>query len=584
VRSPDSQRGFALVTVLLLLALIMSLLMAYHSLTRVEMTTTKASMGSVRGLYAAEAGLNLRADLVRQIFQGYNRPAGSTPAAVDPCSGTNLGSGDFSCAVYALQQRDVTTYIDEADDNPTAIVVPRGEPFQNLNAQEYRYAVLSRADSPEGRPEALLEMSFKSRLIPMFQFAAFYNKDLEILPGPTMTLEGPVHTNGDLYLGSGNRLDILGQVTTAGEIYNGRKNTNNCMGGVSVIDPAALAGLPACSGGTTQMNQTDLDAWNGMIETGVEVLTVPPPEALEPAPGEIYWDLADIRIMLDVTTSPPAVQVRDPDGSTNMIDTTMLTGCAVISHSDTMYNNREGASIEMMDVDVQGLLNCLNSTALLGAGKDLADSSQGGLVFYLGVEGPDSAAINNYGVRVRNGSELASTSIGAPEIQGLTVVTDQAMYVEGSYNSTAKKPAAFLCDSLNILSNSWNDANSTLALGNREASNTVINAAFLSGTDSTDGVEGTGPVFGNEYNGGLENYPRFHETWSGHTLSYRGSFVSLNLPRHVNGAWAYGGPFYRAPNRDWRYETDFNNAENLPPLSPRFVSLKQELFMRQFEL
>ena len=123
-----------------------------------------------------------------------------------------------------------------------------------------------------------------------------------------------------------------------------------------------------------------------------------------------------------------------------------------------------------------------------------------------------------------------------------------------------------------------------MALANREASNTVINAAFLSGTDSTDGVEGTGPVFGDAYNGGLENYPRFHESWSGHTLTYRGSFVSLSTPRHVDGAWVYGNPQYTAPNRNWRYDTDFNNAENLPPLSPRFVSLKQELFMRQFEL
>jgi len=584
VKSPDSQRGFALVTVLLLLALIMSLLVAYHSLTRIEMTTTKASMSSTRGLYAAEAGLNLRADLVRQIFEGYNRPTGTTPTNVDTCSDTNLGSGDFACAVYELQQRDVTTYVEEAAGNPTAIVVPRGEQFQNLNAQEYRYAVLSRADSPQGRPEAVLEMAFKSRLIPMFQFAAFYNKDLEILPGPTMMLEGPVHTNGDLYVGSDNRLDILGQVTTAGEFYNGRKNTDTCMGGVSVIDPVTLTGLPACSGGTTVMNQPALDAWNGMIETGVDVLTVPPPEALEPTPGEIYWDLADIRIMLDITTSPAAIQVRDPDGSTNMIDTTALNGCSAVSHSNSMYNNREGTTIEMMDVDVEGLLNCLNSTTLLGPGKDLADTSQGGLVFYVGVEGPDSATINNYGVRVRNGGELASTQVGAPEIEGLTVVTDQAMYVEGSYNATSKKPASFLCDSLNILSNSWNDANSTLALANREASDTVINAAFLSGTDSTDGVEGTGPVFGDAYNGGLENYPRFHESWSGHTLSYRGSFVSLNLPRHVDGAWAYGDVFYRAPNRDWRYDTDFNNAENLPPLSPRFVSLKQELFSRLFEL
>jgi hypothetical protein len=52
----------------------------------------------------------------------------------------------------------------------------------------------------------------------------------------------------------------------------------------------------------------------------------------------------------------------------------------------------------------------------------------------------------------------------------------------------------------------------------------------------------------------------------------------------VNGAWHYGSPQYTAPNRDWGYDTDFNSAENLPPLSPRFVYLKQELFVREFEM
>jgi len=65
-------------------------------------------------------------------------------------------------------------------------------------------------------------------------------------------------------------------------------------------------------------------------------------------------------------------------------------------------------------------------------------------------------------------------------------------------------------------------------------------------------------------------------------LTYRGSFVSLNTPQHVDGAWVYGGMQYQAPNRDWSYDTDFNDASNLPPLSPRFVYLKQELFARQF--
>jgi hypothetical protein len=38
---------------------------------------------------------------------------------------------------------------------------------------------------------------------PLFQFAVFYNSDLEIQPGPNMKLTGRVHTNRDMYLGSG---------------------------------------------------------------------------------------------------------------------------------------------------------------------------------------------------------------------------------------------------------------------------------------------------------------------------------------------------------------------------------------------
>ncbi|MCS6962243.1 MAG: hypothetical protein NZT61_07070, partial [Deltaproteobacteria bacterium] len=82
------------------------------------------------------------------------------------------------------------------------------------------------------------------------------------------------------------------------------------------------------------------------------------------------------------------------------------------------------------------------------------------------------------------------------------------------------------------------------------------------------------------YNGGLENYPRFHEDWNGYTLTYRGSFVSLNKPLKVRGFWA--SQCYRPPARDWQYDTRFNDAVNLPPLTPRFVYQKQQLYLRHF--
>jgi hypothetical protein len=145
-------------------------------------------------------------------------------------------------------------------------------------------------------------------------------------------------------------------------------------------------------------------------------------------------------------------------------------------------------------------------------------------------------------------------------------------------NSTNKIPAAIMADSINVLSGNWNDANSTnSSTSSRQATATTINAAFLAGTAST-GSEG---AIGGAYSGGLENFPRFHERWTSVLLTYRGSLVSLGSPLHVNGPWT--AQSYNPPNRDWNYDTSFNNAANLPPITPRFVYLRQELFVRDFD-
>jgi hypothetical protein len=184
-----------------------------------------------------------------------------------------------------------------------------------------------------------------------------------------------------------------------------------------------------------------------------------------------------------------------------------------------------------------------------------------------------------YAVRLRNAATLQATP-GTPVVKGLTVVSDQPAYLMGNYNSIGKIPAAVMADAINELSSSWNDANSAAGIGSRIAGDTTYNAAFLSGTDTTGNVEGTGGQ-GGAYNGGLENYPRFHENWTGRNNIYRGSLVSLNNSLKTNGRW--GSQSYNPPNRDWNFDSSFNNPVNLPPLTPRFVYLRQELFVHDFD-
>jgi len=600
------QRGFALIAVLMLVSLIAALLGAHYLLTRADMSTTKASMDRTRGFYAAEGGLNVRAQQIRSQFEGFNRPAGTPPNPSPgqlPCGAGNLGSDDFACRTLTFSRRDVLTYVEEDTANPVSILIPPGETFQNLNAQEYRYDVTSLAVNSNGQTEAILEMRFKSRLVPLFQFAVFYNKDLEMFPGPKMELNGPGHANGDIYLGADDKLTLTGQLTMAhdpiglgGRLFNGRKYDDCCStGNVEVHDGSAEPALPA-GVGRYQVTIPDQAPWNGWIRSGLEPLTVPPPEELDAAAGRIYWDKAEIRVVLDLDAAPgEQVEVRNVNGTKNATLTATLNGCAgaapggyAVGQSDTMYDHREDSLIQMLEVDAEALLNCLHASASLMGGKALDDTTEGGLVWYFGVERADTppGTVNDFGVRVLNGAELASTAADAPEIQGLTIVTNQAVYVQGNYNSSPSnwKPAAFLADSLNVLSNHWDDDDSVDPDRSvRQANDTKILAGFLAGTDSTGGVE-QAPLDGGDktiYNGGLENYPRFHEWWGSKKFIYKGSFVSLGAPRHVDGAW--DDTVYEPPKRVWSYEERFNDARNLPPLSPRFVYLTQELFVREFD-
>ncbi|WP_243028987.1 PilX N-terminal domain-containing pilus assembly protein [Thermus albus] len=583
------RQGFALVSVLILMVVLMTLLTAYMFTTLTELRTTASSARQTTGFYAAEAGLNLRAEEIRQRFLGFNRPQGTSPSTQGPCQGNNQGSGDFQCKSYTISGRTVRTYVREAPGNPQNVTIPQGELYEGLDAQEYRYHLFSEALGPDGRTEALLEMVFKSRLVPMFQFAAFYNKDLEILPGPSMTLGGRVHTNGDLYLDAGNNsiLTIGGQVSTAGSLYRGRKDNNTCTGTVEVYRNSQEKGTLACGGGGQRRayGQNDLTWWNGRIQVGVNHVTVPPPDELDPIPGKTYWDKADLRIGLDLTGLIPLVRVYSVSGNAtleNVVATSALQACNAVGYSgNTFYNKREGKYIKMLEVDLGRLLDCIHSNT--GAfGFSLDDDTEGGLVFFLTVFGPDSNHINNYGVRIKGGRRIASTISGAPKPKGLTIVSDQAVYIQGDFNKVDWVPAAVLADTINILSNNWSDSNSTGDISSRIATDTEVNAAFLAGTDITGGAEGPAGQDRGNYNGGLENYPRFHENWTNKTFTYRGSFVSLGTPRKTNSPWPGTGRVYNPPIRNWSFDTRFAQGQ-LPPLSPRFVYLKQERFIRDFE-
>jgi hypothetical protein len=272
------------------------------------------------------------------------------------------------------------------------------------------------------------------------------------------------------------------------------------------------------------------------------------------------------------------------------------------------FNRRENKWMLMLNINARDLI-LWNRQQADTPFFSPNDNTDGGLVIFATIDGPNSNSnSNNYGIRFFGAANLPCPSAAACGIGqvadplGVTVATDQAMYVLGNFNQgTAnggppRQPASLIGDSINVISqNYWQtqaacntlfcrDGQSTQLLGSgtRTASATWVNAAFLGGVDTTALDGGTQTV----YNGGLENYPRFHETWSGIALTYQGSFVSLGTAQHVNGPWLGTGAafeIYNPPTRNWNFDAAFNNVANLPPLTPRFVYVQQVLFTEDFK-
>jgi Tfp pilus assembly protein PilX len=704
--------GYTLVVTMAMLLILAVLLITYAVTSKVDNATSTSSAKSNTGFYTAEAGLNLRAKQIRNKFEGYNRPAGSSPSNWNNCldaDPANDGTGDFACQTesdafgtantkdtFAKQigAQSATTFVTENADNPVFIVIPETETYGGLSAQEYRYDVVSVARDNQSKPTAIVKMQMKSRLIPLFQFAAFYEQDMDITLPPTMTLNGPVHSNNDLYLNAadGNTLSITGQVTAAGSLYRGLKYVaDKCSGTVSIYDPSNPRNLNCTvSGARRPFLTADLTDWKNQIRVGLTPLRIPTPDSFDATPGKLYWDSADLRIALNISTGSIEVMAQDGNavvselnGTCAAVRTTLTLAAAagdkilkvadasgftvgdivtlgngrnayviqsisgssltlskgirdavisgtalqkpVVSLSDKTFKNYrekraakdrlDNTPIQMLNVDVRGLMGCAETLM----GKPLNDESDGGLVWFLTVKGDKSATINDYGVRLYNGRDL-NTAISGKTIKGLSIVSDQAVYIRGDYNCGAgskcnngnldddeRKPAAVMADTINILSNDWplddswsdREVRSTFAgVGGpgRPAGETTVNAAFLGGTNITGGVNRGGQDGGSASSGGgLNNYPRFHEDWSNRASSpsnvrfnYQGSMVSLGAPLNVDGAFCGSGStadcnIYNPPIRNWRYDPLFNNAANLPPLTPRAVYLRQERFTRDFE-
>ena len=233
---------------------------------------------------------------------------------------------------------------------------------------------------------------------------------------------------------------------------------------------------------------------------------------------------------------------------------------AIFTTNNSFQDAREEKTVRPLDINIGALKDWSQTNSNLRVALGSRDMNSIYVLDRRTLPGTSLAA-----VRVSNGLSLPS--------RGLTVVSARPLYVWGHYNQTnnanlgttntqSTRPASLVADAVTILSPSWTDANSTN--NTRNATPTTVNAALLTGV-----VETTW----NQYSGGMENFPRFLESWGlSNPLRYNGSMVKMFPSFYATNVWGKAN-VYNPPKRDWSYDLNFNDAEKLPPLTPSLLKV-----------
>ena len=473
---------------------------------------------------------------------------------------------------------------------------------------------------------ATVSESIQFASIPLFQFAIFYNMNLEIAAAQTLNIVGPVWSNGGLwsgsttvtfqntvsavgiatntasdpfctgYTGSGlSTYSVAGQPTSGNDRITMPIGTNN--------NPATVEGLINLPPTNYMMNTAAAFSTNGQL-----YLANAADLYLTNFPNGTNWGTLVpkgtnmILYYQDGLNTPYLTQVpydfyimtnkKVANGIffTNWVYTTLTTnincytniwyaGYSFLTNDtfvDWRENYRSGSgppkTVQAVQIDISLFNIWLTNSAATNNG--VFYNTQCKLSSHKS-HPVDSIYVYNAvpltgttlpAVRVVNGAMLPSQT--APK--GFTVATAMPLYVLGNYNVSNNLGSSIGKNSTTYTypAGLMGDA-ITILSGSWNDATTSIRPTASTTTVNAAILAGIVPSTNSNYSGGVENFLRTLENWGSATLWYNGSIVVMFPSQYATNNWQQTGGYYNAPNRAWAFDTNFVQQAGLPPLTPQ---------------
>jgi hypothetical protein len=606
-RQLGDRSGLALVATLIVLAVMGVVITGAVRSALTALRTSGLDYQEARAFYAAEAGGETALSQLKLALQdGVLKD--DELASIQPPIMDGFSFDSFSVAkVGAALVEDITD-----------------GPYTGLYSLTQKVDIYSLAEDANGTVAGVV-LRAKAQAIPIFQFGVFYEEDLEATNGPPLEFLGRVHSNGNIYLSSRNAW-YREPITTPNKVFHDRKDNHTVYNGVFINDAMGVEApldfdsrsIPGPEAFKTRSCQQfscrlmtdafDVDSLELPLPPGVPAYELILPREGDDGDAEksvkFAWN-ADMYVTVDFTNmkdwNASCSWWKDVGGNVEIPTITAVRSGGRPVPNETqlcrMFQWQWAAFYDGREDELKDIVQIrIDEIAAWVAG----DPSRQMEIIYVEIEAP--ANLSGFNVPTRNQildgvvDPAVRVDNGAQLPNRMTIATAWPMYVRGDYNSVLKQPAAVAGDGITILSRFWVDTqnrpgtefadceNTTPCIDYMNWANawdyfnageTTVNAAILAGhwpTPCDHEVAGCTPGYGDFYGGGIENFPRFIERWRGATnadfitFHYKGALVSPFTSKKTTGTW--NGSYYRPPQRDWSFDTDFRDPEKLPPGTP----------------
>lgn len=233
-----NERGAALAIAIIVVAIMAVVALTALTFSSTEIRIAGGDLQRTQAFYATSSALEKMTHDFSDLFRSKMRPTDTDLDAIENSPPPELLTEGYSFQQSLEEDTDRLNTLRAMQNLPNTtyprVNIPEG-PYAGLYATIVPYKMSSMGTSVYNGTQVKLEREFNNYLVPLFQFGIFSNEDIEIHPGPLMTFNGRIHSNGNFYALRNTK--FLNRVTVAGEFIRDATRggeTNNAVGNDNV--------------------------------------------------------------------------------------------------------------------------------------------------------------------------------------------------------------------------------------------------------------------------------------------------------------------------------------------------------------